>query len=100
MVAFGFLPQTSGKYWGPMNGTLSFYEARFSGGDTERSWGHANPTCCNRIHLNFLHSEDTQTSSLCPSSICTHTVSVSSDETKGNSNEIDKALINSNFLFI
>ena len=34
VIAFGFLPQTYGRWWGPMNGTLSFYECRFSGGDT------------------------------------------------------------------
>ena len=32
MVAFGFLPRNCGRWWGPMNGTLSFYECRFSGG--------------------------------------------------------------------
>ena len=40
-----------------MNGTLSFYECRLSDGDTQRWWAHPNPTCCNRIHLNFLHSQ-------------------------------------------
>ena len=33
MVAFGFLPQKFGRWQGPMNGTLSFYECRFSGGE-------------------------------------------------------------------
>ena len=32
-----------------MNGTLSFYECRFSGGDTMREWGHSNPTLCKRF---------------------------------------------------
>ena len=32
---------------------LSFYECRFSGGDTMRWWGHSNPTLCKRICLNF-----------------------------------------------
>ena len=32
MAAFGFLPQNYGR-WGPMSGTLSFYECMLSGGD-------------------------------------------------------------------
>ena len=36
-----------------MNGTLSFYEYSLSGGDTQT----VNPTCCNQISLNFLHSQ-------------------------------------------
>ena len=35
MVAYGFLPQNFGSKWGPTNGTLSFYEGRFSDGDTQ-----------------------------------------------------------------
>ena len=35
VVAFGFLPQNFGKWWGPTNTTLSFYECRFSGGDPQ-----------------------------------------------------------------
>ena len=31
-----------------MNGILSFYECRFSGGDTMRWWGHTNPTVCKK----------------------------------------------------
>ena len=57
VIAFGFLPQNFGRWWGPMNGPLSFYECRFSGGDTMRWWGHSNPTLCKRICLNFLHSQ-------------------------------------------
>ena len=38
MVAFGFLPQNFGRCRGPTNGTLSFSECRFSGGDTMRRW--------------------------------------------------------------
>ena len=34
VVAFVFLPQIFGRWWGPVNGTLSFYECRLSGGDT------------------------------------------------------------------
>ena len=56
VVAFGFLPQNLGRCYEPMNGTLSFYECRLSGGDTMRWWGHSNPTCCNQICLNLLHS--------------------------------------------
>ena len=35
MVTFGFLPQHFGRWWGPTDGTLSFYECWFSGGDTQ-----------------------------------------------------------------
>ena len=35
MVAFGFLPQNFGRWWEPTDGTLSFYECRFSGGNTQ-----------------------------------------------------------------
>ena len=34
VVAFGFLSQNFGRWCGPRNGTLSFYEWRSSGGDT------------------------------------------------------------------
>ena len=34
MVAFGFLLLNFGNWNGPMNGTLSFYECRISGGNT------------------------------------------------------------------
>ena len=46
-----------------MNGTLSFYKCSLSGRtlksgeDTQKWWGHSNPTCCNQICLNRLHSE-------------------------------------------
>ena len=40
MVAFGFLLQTL-EVVGSTNSTLSFYECRFSGGDTLRCWGHS-----------------------------------------------------------
>ena len=56
VVASSFLPQKFGRWWRPTNGALSFYECRLSGGNTQRSWGHSNPTCCNQICLNFLHS--------------------------------------------
>ena len=36
---------------------LSFFECRFSGGDTMRWWGHSNPTICKKNCLNFLHSQ-------------------------------------------
>ena len=53
-VAFDFLPKSFGRWWGPTNVTLSFYECRLSGRDTQR-WGggHLNPTCRNQICLNF-----------------------------------------------
>ena len=35
MVAFGFLPQNFGTWWGSVNGTLSFYECSLSAGDTQ-----------------------------------------------------------------
>ena len=44
MVAFGFLTQNFGRSLAHTNGTLSFCECRFSGGDTLRWWGHSNST--------------------------------------------------------
>ena len=35
VVAFGFLPQNSGRWCGPTNAILSFYGCRLSGGDTQ-----------------------------------------------------------------
>ena len=35
VVAFGFLPQNFERWQGPTNDTLSFYECRLSGGDTQ-----------------------------------------------------------------
>ena len=35
MVAFAFLPQDFGTVLGPTNGTLSFYESKLIGGDTQ-----------------------------------------------------------------
>ena len=49
MVGFGYLPQNFKWWWVPMNGTLSFYECRFSGGDTMKWWGHSNPILCKRV---------------------------------------------------
>ena len=51
---FGFLPQNFGRWWGPMNGTFSFYECRLNGGDTQKWLGHSTPTCWNQIDLNFF----------------------------------------------
>ena len=66
-VAFGFLSQSFGRWWGPTNSTLSFCKCIFSGGDTMRWWGHSNPTLCKRICLNFLYSRalGTRLSHLC-----------------------------------
>ena len=64
VVAFGFLPQN----FGTKNGTLLFYECRLSVGDTQRWWGHLNPSCCNQIRLNILHSNGGDTKHL----PCTH----------------------------
>ena len=44
------------KFWkvvGNCEWYLPFYECRLSGRNTQRWWGHSNPTCCN----NFCHSE-------------------------------------------
>ena len=57
LAALGFLPQHYGRQLGPTNGTLSFYECRFSGGDTMRWRGHSTPTLHKRICFNFLHSQ-------------------------------------------
>ena len=35
VVASGSLPQNIGRWQGPTNGTLSFYESRLSGRDTQ-----------------------------------------------------------------
>ena len=35
VVAFGFLSQNFGRWQGPTNGTLSFYECRLSDGGTQ-----------------------------------------------------------------
>ena len=40
---------------------LSFNVCKLSGGDTQRWWEHLNPTTCNQIYLNFLHSEVVET---------------------------------------
>ena len=49
-----------------MNGTLSFYECSFSGGDTMRCWGHSNPILCKRICLNFLQKQKLQAQVFAP----------------------------------
>ena len=68
MVVFGFLSPNFGRWWGPLNGTLAFYECRFSGGDTMRRWGHSNLTLCKRIYFNFLRSQVAGTQKLWASS--------------------------------
>ena len=51
VVTFGFLLANFRNWWGLRNGTLSFCDCR-------RRWQrHTDPTCCNQIHLNFLHSQ-------------------------------------------
>ena len=57
VLAFDFLLQNFGRWQGPMNDTLSFYECRFSGGDTMRWWGNSNPTSWKITCLNFLLSQ-------------------------------------------
>ena len=61
MVALGFLAQNFGRWWGVMNGTLSFYECRFSGGDTMRWWGHSNSTCAKEFFELFALTGDRDT---------------------------------------
>ena len=51
MVAFGFLSQNFGKWQELTNGTLSFYECRLSGEDTQTL-----PDVIEFV-LNFLHSQ-------------------------------------------
>ena len=34
-LLLAFLPQNFRRWWGPTNGTLTFYECRFSGGDPQ-----------------------------------------------------------------
>ena len=57
LVAFGFLPQNLGRWWGSTNGTTPSCECRLSGGDTQRRWEHSKAICCYQIPLNVLHSE-------------------------------------------
>ena len=42
-----------------MNGILLLYQYWLSDGDTQKLWGHSNPTYCTWIHFNVLHSEAT-----------------------------------------
>ena len=57
----GFFQLFAPKFWevtGPTTGTLSFYGCRLSGGDIQRWWEtSSNPTGCNLICLNCLHSQ-------------------------------------------
>ena len=56
----GWLLTFCSEFWqamGSTNGTLSFYECRFSDGYTMVWWGHSNTTLCRSICLNFLHSQ-------------------------------------------
>ena len=44
------------KYW-EMAGTYKrYFGILWCWGDSHRWWGLSHPTCCNEIHLNFLHS--------------------------------------------
>ena len=36
-----------GRWLGSTNAILPVYDYELSGGDSERWWGHSNPTCCN-----------------------------------------------------
>ena len=44
--AFTSRPRILIRWLELINGTLSFYECRLSGGDTQRGWWHSNPTFC------------------------------------------------------
>ena len=69
VVAFGFLPQNFGRWWGPTNSTLSVYECRFSGG----WWRHWNPTKCKKkLFQRFALTGGRDTKTLGAS---THTIS-------------------------
>ena len=57
VVAFGFCPKMLGGVRDLRSILLSFYECRFSGGNTMRWWGHSNPTICQRIYLNLFYSK-------------------------------------------
>ena len=46
VAVFSFLLKKFGRWQGPTIGTLSFYDCRLSGGDTQS-------TCCNQRNLNF-----------------------------------------------
>ena len=50
MGAFGFLPQSFGRWQGPTNHSIVILWMQ--GWDTMRWWGHSNPTICQRIYLN------------------------------------------------
>ena len=49
MVAFGFLSQNFGRWWGLTSAILSFYDCRLIGGNTQ--------TLSVIQELNFLHSQ-------------------------------------------
>ena len=56
----GYVRPFAPKFWevtGAYEWYFSFYECRFSAGNINSGWRHLNPTCCNQIHLNFLHSK-------------------------------------------
>ena len=57
VVTFGFLHQNFGRWQGSMNGTLSFYECRFSGENTMRRWGHSKPNVSERIWIFCTHRQ-------------------------------------------
>ena len=67
-----FFSPNVGRWQGPTNVTLSFYECRFSSWDTMRWWGYSNHTLCKRIDLNFFAltcNGDARTSSRCDCAI-------------------------------
>ena len=73
VVVFGFLPQNCGRWWGPMNGTVSFYSVGWvvgthrGGGDTQTL-----PAVIKLVWTFALrNSGDAKASSSCPLAPCT-----------------------------
>ena len=67
---FRHFPPKCFEMAGPMNAILSFFDCRFIGGDTQRWWGHLNPTCCNKECELFLHSEVVGTQNILLTPLC------------------------------
>ena len=56
MVAFGFLLQNFGRWWGLKNDGFTQKLIQFQCGNNYRLWVHSNPTSCFK-KLNFIHSQ-------------------------------------------
>ena len=57
VVALAFWSKILERSQRPTNGTLSFFDCGLSGRDTQRWWWYWNPSCYNKICLNFFHSD-------------------------------------------